>query len=390
MTQTISILGSTGSVGKSTLDVLARHPNEYSIFALTAFNNVEQALSQCIQFEPKLMVMVDDEAASRLASELSKAGLDNIHIESGREALLSAVNVDEVDAVMAAIVGAAGLVPTLAAVSAGKRTLIANKEPLVMTGDLFMQEAQKSGAIVLPIDSEHNAIFQCLPSDQSQRGVRKLHLTASGGPFLGRPWSSLEQITPDQACAHPNWSMGRKISVDSATMMNKGLELIEATALFGVPATSVDVVVHPQSIIHSMVEYDDGSFLAQLGAPDMKIPIAHALAWPDRISSGAASLDITEIARLDFQKPNMEDMPCLRLAREAAERGGALPIALNAANEVAVEAFLSNKIRFTSIPHIIESTMRSLETAKVSDLASVLNIDNEARALAEARLDSLS
>lgn len=387
--QSVTILGSTGSVGKSTLDVIARHPNQFSVVALTANSNTSLLLEQCKQFHPVLVVMVEAAAAEGLRTSLSQTGLGDISVVSGPEALVDAATLPAADVVMSAIVGAAGLVPTLAAVRAGKRTLIANKEPLVMTGDLFMREAKHSGAVVLPIDSEHNAIFQCMPHDQSRRGVHKLHLTASGGPFLGREWDSLSSITPAQACAHPNWTMGQKISVDSATMMNKGLELIEATALFGIPAACVDVVIHPQSIIHSMVQYADGSFLAQLGAPDMRIPIAHALSWPERIESGAATLDIAEVARLDFQKPDMVNMPCLELARQAAEQGGALPIALNAANEVAVAAFLANKLSFTAIPSVIKQTMQGLLNAVVSDLDSVLNIDNEARAIARRALTSV-
>ena len=387
--QSISILGSTGSVGKSTLDVVSRHPGQFKVAALTANSNTQVMLEQCQVFSPELVVMVSEKAAEELVDGLKAVGLSHIQVTQGPEALISAATLSSCDAVMSAIVGAAGLVPTLAAVKAGKRTLIANKEPLVMTGDMFMREAELSGAVVLPIDSEHNAIFQCMPQDQSKHGVSRLHLTASGGPFLGREWSDLADITPEQACAHPNWSMGRKISVDSATMMNKGLELIEATALFGLPAERVEIVVHPQSIIHSMVEYTDGSFLAQLGAPDMRIPIAHALSWPERIESGAATLDITEIARLDFQKPDMQNMPCLALARQAAQQGSSLPIALNAANEVAVEAFLESAIRFTSIPLVIESAMTELESELVTNLDSVLNIDNEARRIAKRTLDLL-
>jgi len=384
----ISILGSTGSVGKSTLDVIARHPSQFKVAALTANSNHELLLEQCVAFEPEMVVMVSEQAADALAVGLCEAGLSQIKIDIGHAALSRAATLESCDAVMSAIVGAAGLVPTLAAVKAGKRTLIANKEPLVMTGDLFMREANHSGAVVLPIDSEHNAIFQCMPQDQSKTGVRKLHLTASGGPFLGQQWADLADITPAQACAHPNWSMGQKISVDSATMMNKGLELIEATALFNIPAEKIDVVVHPQSIIHSMVEYSDGSFLAQLGSPDMRIPIAHALSWPQRIESGAATLDITDIARLDFQRPDMRNMPCLALARNAAEHGGALPVVLNAANEVAVDAFLNEKLGFTSIPVVIEACMKAMVNECISDLQSVLNIDNEAREIAKRALDS--
>ena len=387
--QSISILGSTGSVGKSTLDVVARHPDRFSVLALTANTNDVQMLEQCLSFQPALVVMVCEQAAERLLTSLAENGVSDIRVEAGISALIEAATLRHCDVVMSAIVGAAGLLPTLEAVRSAKRTLIANKEPLVMTGGLFMEEARRSGATVLPIDSEHNAIFQCMPQDQSKSGVRKLHLTASGGPFLGRKWSDLAAITPEEACAHPNWSMGRKISVDSATMMNKGLELIEATALFDIAASKVDVVVHPQSIIHSMVEYLDGSFLAQLGAPDMRIPIAHALSWPERIQSGADSLDITEIARLDFRKPDMSNMPCLALAREAAEQGGALPVVLNAANEVAVDAFLNKQVSFTSIPRVISSAMTTLSNERIEGLESVLNIDNEARAVAVRTINSL-
>jgi len=279
----LSILGSTGSVGQSTLDVVALHPGQFSVVALTANSNVEKMALQCQQFNPEVAVMVDQESAKKLAVKLADLGLNRVVVLAGEGALCDVASDASSDSVMSAIVGAAGLLPTLMAVKAGKRVLIANKEPLVMTGDLFMREAKISGATILPIDSEHNAIFQCLPSDQSKTAVQRIHLTASGGPFLGKVWSELEAITPEQACAHPNWSMGKKISVDSATMMNKGLELIEASALFGLPAEQVEIIMHPQSIIHSMVEYVDGSFLAQLGSPDMKIPIAHALAWPKRM-----------------------------------------------------------------------------------------------------------
>ena len=388
--QQIAILGSTGSVGQSTLDVIAKHPQRYSVYGLTAHANVDKMLEQCLAFEPKVAVMVDERAGEELQQRLTARGRSDVSVEFGHEALVNLSANQAVDSVMSAVVGAAGLLPTLTAVQAGKRVLIANKEPLVMTGDLFMAEARKSGATILPIDSEHNAIFQCLPHDQSKQGVRRIHLTASGGPFRGRSWADLRDISPDQACAHPNWSMGRKISVDSATMMNKGLELIEAAALFDIPAQEVEIVVHPQSIIHSMVEYDDGSFLAQLGAPDMRIPIAHALSWPERIESGAKFLDITEIATLDFHKPDMQNLPCLRLARAAAEDGGAMPAILNAANEVAVDAFLTGQLRFTDIPVVIESTMSDLVNSALNSIESVLQIDNEARQLASSRLNSIA
>lgn len=388
--QSIAILGSTGSVGQSTLDVVSLHPDLYSIYALTANENIEQMLLQCQQFQPKLVVMADQNAATTLAKLLRAAGLEYIEVQAGDAAIVEVAKNDAVDTVMSAVVGAAGLLPTLTAVQAAKRVLIANKEPLVMTGDLFMSEARQSGAVILPIDSEHNAIFQCLPETQSQEGVKRIHLTASGGPFRNKAWSDLCDITPDQACAHPNWSMGRKISVDSATMMNKGLELIEAAALFDIPPSNVDIVIHPQSIIHSMVEYCDGSFLAQLGAPDMRIPIAHALSWPNRISSGAKSLDISEIAQLDFHKPDMVNLPCLQLARQAAELGGTMPAALNAANEVAVAAFLSEELRFTDIPLIIEAVLEKTEHIDLDSIDHVLQIDNEARRRANAALNSIA
>lgn len=388
--QKLTILGSTGSVGTSTLAVLQLHPDLFKVETLTANSNVSLMFEQCQQFKPHSVVMVDHAAAKKLNAQLRQAGLEKIDVLSGADALIDVAKSGAYDALMSAIVGAAGLLPTLESVRAGKRVLIANKEPLVMTGDLFMREAKQSGAVILPIDSEHNAIFQCLPHDQSKRGVRKIHLTASGGPFRGRAWSELRDITPDQACAHPNWTMGQKISVDSATMMNKGLELIEAAALFSLPAESVDIVVHPQSIIHSMVEYTDGSFLAQLGAPDMRIPIAHSLSWPDRIASGANTLDITEIARLDFEKPDMSNLPCLRLARAAAEQGGSAPAILNAANEVAVEAFLQCQIGFTDIAIVVESVLSGSNNKAVDSIECVLNIDNEARILAQAQVSSIA
>ena len=388
MSQRLTILGSTGSVGQSTLDVLALHPEQFQVEALTANFNVDKMLSQCQRFQPRQVVMSDESSAEKLSKSLLSIGLSEIEVLSGAKAICDVAASERSDTVMSAIVGAAGLMPTLMAVQAGKRVLIANKEPLVMTGDLFMREAEKSEATILPIDSEHNAIFQCLPEDQSKAGVRKIHLTTSGGPFRGRSWESLEKITPAEACAHPNWSMGQKISVDSATMMNKGLELIEATALFGLQERDVDIVVHPQSIIHSMVEYTDGSFLAQLGSPDMKIPIAHALSWPKRIDSGAKALDITEIARLDFEKPDMQNLPCLRLARAAAKAGGAVPAILNAANEVAVSGFLNQQISFTSIADVIEEVISTYQVDGFDSIEDVLQIDNETRVLAAQALKS--
>lgn len=387
--QNLVILGSTGSVGVSTLDVVRLHPDQFSINCLTAATNVEKMLEQCAEFHPETVIMSDAAAAELLTEQLKAKGLTQINVQHGEQAFKEVVQAKDVDAVMAAIVGAAGLLPTLYAVQAGKRVLIANKEPLVMTGELFMSEARRCGATILPIDSEHNAIFQCLPDDQNLSGVQKLHLTASGGPFRGKQWASLTEITPDQACAHPNWSMGRKISVDSATMMNKGLELIEASALFNISAERVNIIIHPQSIIHSLVEYRDGSFLAQLGAPDMKIPIAHALSWPDRIESNAATLDLTEIAQLDFQKPDMDNLPCLALAKSAALTAGSAPAVLNAANEVAVESFLNQKIRFTDIPKVIEAALELADLSVDVSIDNVLTIDNEARNHAMAAVNSL-
>ena len=384
--QRLCILGSTGSVGQSTLDVLALHPERFCVVALTANSSVEKMALQCQQFNPEVAVMADHDAAKKLSEKLTALGLSQIRILAGEEAICDVAGDASSVSVMSAIVGAAGLLPTLMAVKAGKRVLIANKEPLVMTGDLFMREAKKSGATILPIDSEHNAIFQCLPDNQSKASVKRIHLTASGGPFLGKAWSELRAITPDQACAHPNWSMGKKISVDSATMMNKGLELIEAAALFALPAEQVDIIMHPQSIIHSMVEYVDGSFIAQMGSPDMKIPIAHALAWPERITSGAKSLDITEIAKLDFIKPDMNNLPCLRLARYAAEQGDSAPAILNAANEVAVEAFLNKDIGFTQIADVIDVVFQKLPISRIGSIDDVLQIDNEARLVANKAL----
>lgn len=388
-TKRLTILGSTGSVGQSTLDVVALHPEQFSVVGLSANNNVEGMLEQCQQFRPQVVAMACQTAAAQLRERLAAYHLKGIEVIAGPDQITQLAADSNSDMVMSAIVGAAGLLPTLAAVRAAKKVLIANKEPLVMTGEMFMREAQQHGAVILPIDSEHNAIFQCLPHDQSKQGVRKLHLTASGGPFRGRAWDELAQITPEQACDHPNWSMGPKISVDSATMMNKGLELIEAAALFGLAEDRVEIVVHPQSIIHSMVEYADGSFLAQLGAPDMKIPIAHALSWPNRIDSGAQTLDITQIAQLDFAKPDMQNLPCLGLAREAARVGGSAPAVLNAANEVAVEAFLQRKIPFTNIPQIIEAALNASQNRSIGSVEDVLTIDNEARNAACTALNSM-
>jgi 1-deoxy-D-xylulose-5-phosphate reductoisomerase len=387
--QQITVLGATGSIGLSTLDVVARHPERYRVFALSAFSRLRELEALCMIHRPCFAVVADDAAAAYLQGNLLAAGLPT-RVLHGKTVRCAVAAHPEVDAVMAAIVGAAGLEPTLAAVQAGKKVLLANKEALVMSGALFMQAVKRSGAVLLPIDSEHNAIFQCLPGDYSrglsQVGVRRILLTASGGPFREMPLAQLQAVTPEQACAHPNWSMGRKISVDSASMMNKGLELIEACWLFDAQPSRVEVLVHPQSVIHSLVDYVDGSVLAQLGNPDMRTPIAHALAWPERIDSGVAPLDLFAIARLDFQAPDEQRFPCLRLAREAAEQGGTAPAMLNAANEVAVAAFLERRIRFVQIPSIIERVLNAEPVRPVEDLGGVLAADARARELAESCL----
>jgi len=382
----LTVLGSTGSIGISTLDVVARHPDRYRIVALTANRDVDGLYRQCLQFTPEYAVMADSDAALSLDQRLKDAGL-RINILAGVEGLEHVASMSDTDYVMAAIVGAAGLLPTLAAARAGKRVLLANKEALVVSGALFMQAAEQGGAEILPIDSEHNAVFQCMPPDFSrgldQVGVSRILLTASGGPFRTLSLDQLQDVTPDQACAHPNWDMGRKISVDSATMMNKGLEVIEACWLFHTTPDRIKVVLHPQSVIHSMVAYTDGSVLAQLGNPDMRTPIAHALAWPERIKSGVPPLDLFDVARLDFEPPSLERFACLRLAYEAIEAGGTSPAILNAANEMAVDAFLSGKLRFTDIPGVIGSVLDSLPGEHGADLDTLLAIDESARRRAE-------
>ncbi|MFG0806578.1 1-deoxy-D-xylulose-5-phosphate reductoisomerase [Pseudomonas fluvialis] len=384
----VTVLGATGSIGLSTLDVLARHAERYEVFALTAFSRVDELAGLCLRHRPRLAVVADVRAAASLQQRLRDAGL-NTEVLYGEQALCEVASAAEVDVVMAAIVGAAGLRPTLAAVQAGKRVLLANKEALVMSGALFMQAVRRHAATLLPIDSEHNAIFQCLPEragSLEQLGVRRILLTASGGPFREFTLEQMASVTPAQACAHPNWSMGQKISVDSASMMNKGLELIEACWLFDVPPARVEVVVHPQSVIHSMVDYLDGSVLAQLGNPDMRTPIAHALAWPERIDAGVSALDLFRIARLDFQAPDEQRFPCLRLARQAAEQGGTAPALLNAANEVAVAAFLAGRIGFTAIAALIEEVLQREPVAAANDLQQVFAADARARELAGAWL----
>jgi 1-deoxy-D-xylulose-5-phosphate reductoisomerase len=385
----ITVLGSTGSIGVSTLDVLARHPDRYRVVALTANRQVERMLEQCQQHRPVWAVMVDADAAQELETALQRQDCET-RVLSGVTGLEQVAALDEVDYVMAAIVGAAGLPPALAAARAGKRILLANKEALVMSGSLFMDEVRRNGAELLPIDSEHNAIFQCMPSGFERGlesvGVRKILLTASGGPFRTLPLEQLSRVTPAQAVAHPNWSMGRKISVDSASMMNKGLEVIEACWLFNTTPAHIQVVLHPQSVIHSMVEYSDGSVLAQLGNPDMRTPIAHALAWPERIDSGVSSLDMFAVARLDFEPPDIRRFPCLRLATEAIETGGTAPAILNAANEVAVEAFLNEVIAFTEIPRVIETTLAQIDVVAAHSLETLFDADRQAREVAMSLL----
>jgi len=384
--QQITVLGATGSIGVSTLDVLSRHKDRYQVFALTADKRWQLLALQCLEHQPRYAVLVDSAHALDLEAELHKHQCPT-QVLTGMAALSQVSEASEVDLVMAAIVGAAGLLPTLAAVKSGKKVLLANKESLVMAGGIFTRAVTEHNAILLPIDSEHNAIFQCLPNtphiDVKKLGVKKILLTASGGPFRNTPLADLIQVSPEQACAHPNWSMGKKISVDSATMLNKGLELIEACWLFNVKPEQIQVVIHPQSVIHSMVEYIDGSVLAQMGNPDMRTPIAHALAWPERIESGVTSLDLLTTARLDFSAPDYERFPCLALAEAAAKTGGTAPAILNAANEVAVEAFLSRRLGFTKIASVIADVMDNLSVTEPSDLSHVQAADQEARCMAE-------
>ncbi len=378
----ITILGATGSIGASTLDVIARHSDAFRVVALTANRNVERLLEHCRRFRPAYAVMADSPSAAALRERLRDESIATEVLE-GVDGLATVAALPEADCVMAAIVGGAGLLPTLEAARCGKRVLLANKEALVMSGAIFMEEVKRSGAVLLPVDSEHNAIFQCMPAGFSAgyepSGVRRVLLTASGGPFRTLSLEELDGVTPEQACAHPNWDMGRKISVDSATMMNKGLEVIEACWLFGLPPERIQVVLHPQSVIHSMVEYSDGSVLAQLGNPDMRTPIAHALGWPERIESGVSPLDLFAVARLDFEPPDMVRFPCLALAYSAWQAGGAAPAVLNAANETAVQAFLDGQLAFRAIPEVIEGTLSACDTAAADSLEAVLDADRRAR-----------
>ena len=389
----LCVLGATGSIGVSTLDVVGRHPDRYRVVALTANSNLERLHEQCRRFRPAYAVMIDAEPAAELRKRLAAEGIGT-EVLSGVGALEEVAVLPEVDSVMAAIVGAAGLLPTLAAARAGKTVLLANKEALVMSGPLFMAAVRQSGADLLPIDSEHNAIFQCMPANyhagRQAHEVRRILLTASGGPFLRKGLHELHDVTPDEAVAHPNWVMGRKISVDSATMMNKGLELIEACLLFDTPAHKVQVVIHPQSVIHSMVDYVDGTVLAQMGNPDMRIPIAHAMAWPDRFDSGAEPLDLFSVSRLDFEAPDFARFPCLQRAYDAVKAGGSMPAILNAGNEIAVAAFLAEQIRFTAIPDVISHCMDAVEPNRAESIEEVLMSDRLAREAAQRYIATLN
>jgi 1-deoxy-D-xylulose-5-phosphate reductoisomerase len=373
----ITVLGATGSIGLSTLDVLARHPNDYQVIALTANTQSDVLFQQCQTFHPKYAVMANEASAEVLANKLKAVG-SATEVLSGPAALEQVAALPETDYVMAAIVGAAGLLPSLAAAKAGKRVMLANKEALVMSGKLFMDAVRDNGAELLPIDSEHNAIFQSMPA-HGKAGVKRILLTGSGGPFRTRAINTLQQVTPEQAVAHPNWSMGQKISVDSATMMNKGLEVIEACWLFDVPSTQIQVVIHPQSTIHSMVSYIDGSVIAQLGNPDMRTPIAYALAWPQRIDAGVDELDFFQLARLDFEAPDFNRFPCLKFAYDAHQMGGYASIALNAANEIAVENFLDHRINFTEIPQLIENALEQAPSGTPLVLEDILIQDADSR-----------
>jgi 1-deoxy-D-xylulose-5-phosphate reductoisomerase len=385
----LTLLGATGSIGASTLDVVARHPDRFSVVALGACRNVPRLLALCRRFRPRVAAMHDRDAALALSRALAAECLPT-RVVAGTAGLCEIATLTEVDAVLAAVVGAAGLPATLAAARAGKRILLANKEALVIGGALFMDAVEAGGATLLPIDSEHNAVGQCLPPSYARQpdaaGVRRVVLTASGGPFHARPDVDFDRVTPAEACRHPTWSMGRKISVDSATMMNKGLEVIEARWLFGVRAAQIDVVVHPQSVVHSLVEYVDGSVLAQLSQPDMRTPIAQALAAPLRVASGAAPLDLVQLAKLTFEAPDRRRFPCIDLAYDALAADAAAPIALNAANEVAVEAFLDGRARFSDIARICDDVLSRRSIAPVATLADALAADDEARALARAAL----
>lgn len=380
--KSVTVLGATGTIGINTLDVIRRHADRYRVFALTAHSQVERLAAQCVEFQPDYAVIVDADAAEQLRAKLRNT-CPTIKVLSGEDGLQQVAADPAVNYVMAAIVGAAGLKPTLAAVRAGKRILLANKEALVMSGELFMNEVKRSGAELLPIDSEHNAIFQCLPASHADKamtaGVKQILLTASGGPLRTFPLEQFAYVTPEQAITHPNWNMGKKISVDSATMMNKGLEVVEACWLFGVSVDDIEVVIHPQSIIHSMVEYVDGSVLAQMGQPDMRTPIAYALAWPERMESGVKRLNLFDVSKLEFSRPDLQRYPCLHLSQLAARRGGTATTILNAANEIAVQAFLDKEIIFTTIADTVEHVLSTLTSGNATTLDEILGADQAAR-----------
>lgn len=387
--QRLTVLGATGSIGRNTLDVVARNPERWPVHALTASRDVSGLVAACARFRPAVAVIANAGLEVDLRAQLDTAGLEDTAVAAGEDALIAVSEEPGVDAVVAGIVGAAGLRPVLAAAEAGKRLLLANKEALVMAGSLVMDAVRRGGATLIPLDSEHNALFQCLPAgyvagDALPDSVEELLLTGSGGPFRQRPLATFAEISPDQACAHPNWTMGRKISVDSATLMNKGLELIEACWLFGLKPAEIEVVIHPQSIIHSLVAYRDGSVLAQLSHPDMRTPIAHALAWPDRAEAGVTRLDLFELGRLDFERPDTERFPCLALAARALELGPGGPAVANAANEVAVQAFLSGDLRFDAIARVIESAVTSVsQVVEASSLEAIMQLDAAGRRQAE-------
>ena len=391
--KTLAILGSTGSIGVNTLDVVRAHPERFKIVALTAGKQVDRLAQQCIEFKPAIAVVADATGAAHLEKLLRDQKVKT-QVLYGPQALVTAVTDSGCDMVMAAMVGAAGLVPALAAAKAGKRVLLANKEALVMSGNLFMQAMKQGGGELLPIDSEHNAIFQCLPAQFSKTpdprlGVDELWLTASGGPFRNTPLEQLASITPEQACAHPNWVMGKKISVDSATMMNKGLEVIEAFWLFGLPLEKIKVLIHPQSVVHSMVRYRDGSVIAQLGQPDMRTPIAYGLAWPERIEAGVAPLSLTQLAALSFSEPDFVRFPCLSLAFAAAKAGGTAPTVLNAANEIAVASFLDEGMPYLRIPLVVEKVLNTLPVVNADSIECILDIDVQARKVARDFIKTL-
>ena len=396
MTRRVAILGSTGSIGVNTLDVIRAHPDRFNVAALTAGKQIDRLVEQCIEFQPAIAVVSEADDAKRLEALLRQKNIAT-QVMHGPSSLVAAVTDSDCDTVMAAIVGAAGLVPALAAAKAGKRVLLANKEALVMSGNLFMHAISAGGGELLPIDSEHNAIFQCLPNNFTKEsslqnaylGVEELWLTASGGPFRNTPLEQLSNITPEQACAHPNWVMGRKISVDSATMMNKGLEVIEAFWLFGLPLEKIKVLIHPQSVVHSMVRYRDGSVLAQMGQPDMRTPIAYGLAWPERIAAGVPSLSLTQLANLSFSEPDLSRFPCLSLAFAAAKTGGTAPTVLNAANEIAVAAFLDEGLPYLQIPVVVEKTLNAIAIEGADSLDTILHVDAQARKVTRELIQAL-